>query len=201
MTEKDKKFIAHWENEIEKGQLQYHLKIIVFTCLVSTAVIVGYTWGNIPENKFFESLAPLSILIFALGIPLGIVFAWQFWSRNNNRYKFLTTGNELLINKEKKKWFERDKIWDVLASNIGAVYFLLLYTSIFLFDSGNPSAIKYGIVFTILSYLITLFVYIVYRYFADKSGETKKFPLFFKIAFPSIILLTIILWFVIFYKA
>ncbi len=198
MTEKDKKFIAHWENEIEKGQLQYYVKIIVFTCLISTAVIVGYTWGNIPENKFFQSLAPLSILIFGLGIPLGIVFAWQFWSRNNNRYKFLITGNEILTKQEKKKWFKSDRIWDILASNIGGVYFILLYISIFLFDSGYSSAIKYGIVWTILSYFIALFGYMVYRYLIDRTGETKKFPLFFKIVFTVIVLLTIILWFIIF---
>lgn len=200
MTERDKKFIVHWENEIAKGKLNYYLKIVVFTCLLSIGVIIGYTWNNIPENKFFQSLAPLSILIFGLGIPLGIVFAWQFWNRNSNRYKFLTTGNETLTKRKKKKWFKRDRIWDIMASNIGAVYFILLYTSIFLFDSGQPSAIKYGIVLTILSYLITLFGYMGYRYVIDKSGETRKFPMFFKIAFTAIILLTIILGLVIFYK-
>ena len=200
MTEKDKKFIVNWEDKIEKGQLQYYLKTIVLTCLISTVVIIAYTWKNIPENKFFQSLAVLSILIFALGIPLGTVLAWQSWRRNNNKYKFFTTGNETINNREKKKWFKNDRIWDVLASNIGAVYFILLYTSIFLFDSGRPTAIKYSIVWTILSYFIILFSYVVYRYISDKSGETKKFPLFFKIAFTSIILLTIILWIIIFNK-
>ncbi|MEO5911754.1 MAG: hypothetical protein ABIP95_12765 [Pelobium sp.] len=198
MTEKDKKFIVHWESVIEKGPLQYYLKIIIFTCLVSTAVIIGYTWGNIPENKFFESLVPLSILIFGLGIPLGIFFAWQFWSRNNNRYKFLTTGIEISTNNEKKKWIKGDRVWDILATNISAVYFLLLYISIFLFDSNKPSVVKYGFVWAILSYFIVLFVYMVYRYMIDRSGETKKFPLFFKIVFPVIILLTIIFGLIIF---
>ena len=198
MTEKDKKFIVHWENEIEKGQLHYYLKISVYTCLISTAVIIGYTFESIPESKFLQSLASLSILIFGLGIPLGIVFAWQYWSRNNDRYKFLTTGNEIVA--KKKKWFKRDRIWDILASNISAVYFILLYISIFLFDSGYHPAIKYGIVWTILFYFVTLFSYMVYRYIIDRSGDTKKFPLFFKIVFTIIILITIILSLIIFYK-
>lgn len=198
MTEKEKKFIDNWENNIEKGKLHYYLKIILFTCLISTVAIIAYTWENIPENKLLESLAPLSILIFGMGLPLGIIFAWQTWNRNTNKYKFLTTGNEIFSKKEKKPWFKNDKIWDVLASNIGAFYVILLYTSIFLFDSGRPTVIKYSIVWTILSYLITLFTYFVYRYVMDKSGETRRFPLFFKVVFTTIILLTIILWLLVF---
>lgn len=198
MTKKDEKFVTLWASKIESGPVKYYLKNTILTCLLSLVVILFYTWNNIPENKLFESLMPLSVLIFGLGIPLGLIISWQTWTRNNNRYTFLTKDGEFPANAEKKKWFNHDKIWDIGTGVIGAVFFLLFYTSIFLFDSGEPTLLKYSIVGVILSYFVSQLGYEVYRYIVDKRGETKIFPLFFKCIFIVIILLTVILWSVLF---
>ena len=200
MTKNDKKFVNFWTQKIENGPLKYYLKTTMLTCLCSVVVILFYTWNNIPENRFIQSLLPLSVLIFGLGIPLGIIIGWQTWTRNNNRYKFLTKDNEFPSNVEKRTWLGHDKLWDIGISVLGAVFFLLFYTSIFLFDSGNPTLLKYCIVGVILSYFVLQFAYAIYRYIVDKRGETKRFPLVFKWIFIGIILLTIILWGILFYS-
>ena len=199
MTIKDKKFVASWTSKIENGPLKYYLTTTLLTCLCSLIVILFYTWNNIPENKLLESLMPLSVLIFGLGIPLGLIISWQTWTRNNNRYKFLTKDGEFTPNGENKKWLGHDKLWDIGISVLSAVFFLLFYTSIFLFDSGKPTLLKYSIVGIILSYFVAQISYAVYRYFIDKQGETKRFPFLFKCVFISIILLTLISGMVLFY--
>ncbi|MEO8772719.1 MAG: hypothetical protein ABI371_00180 [Gelidibacter sp.] len=199
MTKKDQKFVSLWTSKIESGSLNYYLKTTMLTCLCSLVVILFYTWNNIPENKLIESLMPLSVLIFGFGIPLGLIFSWQTWTRNNNRYKFLTKDGEFPQNAKKRKWFDHDKIWDSGIRVLGAVFFLLFYTSIFLFDSGEPTLLKYSIVGVILSYFVAQIGYAIYRYIVDKRGETKRFPMFFKCIFIAIILLTLILWVVLFY--
>lgn len=198
MTEKEKKFVASWSKNIAEGKTKYVLKNTAITCLFSAAVVLIYTWKNIPENKLIQSLLPLSILIFGMGIPLGIIFSFNFWVRNNNKYKFLTTNNPTYLPYKKKKWRGHDKIWDFIISALGAFNFLLLYTSIFLFDSGRPTALKYSIVGINLSYFAVLIGYYIYRYIADKSGETKIFPIYFKYIFSTIILLTILFWLILF---
>lgn len=201
MTKQDQKFVALWTSKIENGPLKYYLTTTLLTCLCSLVVILFYTWNNIPENKLLESLMPLSVLIFGLGIPLGLILSWQTWTRNNNRYKFLTKDGVFPPNGEKKKWVANDRLWDIGISVMGAVFFLLFYTSIFLFDSGEPTLLKYSIVGIILSYFVAQISYAIYRYIVDKRGETKKFPLVFKCLFISVILLTLILWVVLFYGA
>ena len=198
MTQKDQKFVAFWNSKIESGPIKYYLKITLLTCLCSLVVILFYTWNNIPENKLIESLMPLSVLIFGLGIPLGLILSWQTWTRNNNRYKFLTKDGDSLAGAEKKKWFKNDKLWDIGISVMGAIFFLLFYTSIFLFDSGKPTLLKYSIVGSILSYFVTQIAYALYRYIVDKRGDTKRVPFIFKSLFIGIFLLTLILWMVLF---
>lgn len=199
MNKRDKRFIAIWANKIEHGVLQHYIKTILLTCIISTGVVLYYTWNNIPENNLIESILPISVLVFGLGAPTGLVLSWLTWTQGNNRYKFLTTDTQLHAIGEKKKWYARDRVWDLAVPNIGAIYFLLLYTSIFLFDSGNPSLLKYSIVMVTLSYFITQISYGVYRYRIDKLGKTKKFPLFFKYSFATIMFLTVLLWLVFFY--
>lgn len=199
MNKRDKRFIAIWANKIEHGVLQHYIKTILLTCIISTGVVLYYTWNNIPENNLIGSIFPISVLIFGIGAPIGLVLSWASWTQGNNRYKFLTTDTELHATGEKKKWQARDRIWDLAVPNIGAIYFILLYTSIFLFDSGNPSLLKYSIVMVTLSYFIMQISYGVYRYRIDKLGKTKKFPLFFKYSFATIIFLTALLWLVFFY--
>ncbi len=199
MTEKDKKFIASWTTKIENGVLKYFLQITMLTCLCSVVVILFYTWNNIPENKLLESIIPLSVLIFGLGIPLGLILSWVNWNRNNNRYTFLTKDGDFSTKTVKKKWFRHDKIWDIAISNIGAIFFILFYTSIFLFDSGKPTVLKYSIVGVILSYFLAQLSYAFYRYRIDKLGDTKRFPLAFKFVFLIIIFLTTILWLILFF--
>ncbi len=198
MTLKDQKFVAFWNSKIESGPIKYYLKITLLPCLCSLVVVLFYTWNNIPENKLIESLMPLSVLIFGLGIPLGLILSWQTWTRNNNRYKFLTKDGDSLAGAEKKKWFKNDKLWDIGISVMGAIFFLLFYTSIFLFDSGKPTLLKYSIVGSILSYFVTQIAYALYRYIVDKRGDTKRVPFIFKSLFIGIFLLTLILWMVLF---
>ena len=199
MNKRDKLFIAIWANKIEHGVLQYYIKTTLLTCIISTGLVLYYTWNNIPENNLIEAILPISVLVFGLGAPTGLVLSWLTWTQGNNRYKFLTTDTQLHTIGEKKKWHARDRVWDLAVPNIGAIYFLLLYTSIFLFDSGNPSLLKYSIVMVTLSYFITQISYGVYRYRIDKLGKTKKFPLFFKYSFATIMFLTVLLWLVFFY--
>ena len=198
MTEREKKFIASWNNKIENGAVKYFVRTTLFTCILSVVVILFYTWNNIPENKLLESLLPLSVLIFGLGIPLGLILSWTSWTKNNNKYKFLTKDNEDLTKTAKKKWFGNDRIWDIVISNLGAVFFVLFYTSIFLFDSGKPSFLKYSIVGVILSYFLAQLSYAFYRYRIDKLGDTKIFPAVFKYIFIAIILSTVFLWIIFF---
>lgn len=198
MTERDKKFIASWKNKIEKGAVNYFIRTTLLTCILSLLVVLFYTWKNIPENKLLESLIPLSVLIFGLGIPLGLILSWMSWNKSNNKYKFLTKDNDDLTKPEKKKWFGNDRIWDIVISNLGAVFFVLFYTSIFLFDSGKPTFLKYSIVSVILSYFLAQLCYAFYRYRIDKLGDTKRFPSIFKYIFIAIILTTIFLWLVLF---
>ncbi len=194
MTEKDQKFISSWASKKEAGQAQYFLRITLLTCLLSAVVIFLYTWKNIPPNKFFESLGPLSILIFGMGIPVGLFLSWRTWTQNNNRYRFLTKDGALPAGVEKKKWAGPDRIWDIVVSNIGALYFLLLYLSLFLFDNGKSTLLKQSAVSITLSYFVAQIGYAIYRYRANQRGDTKIFPLFFKYAFGIIILATIVLW-------
>lgn len=190
MTERDKKFIASWKPKIDNGWVAYFFKVILFTCLVSMLVILFYTWNNIPKGKLLASAGPLSMLIFGLGIPIGIFIGWRTWTQNNNRYKRLTSGQEIIPQGAKKEWFGKDKIWDVLASSIAGIYFILFYIGIFLFDTGLSPVIKYLMVWTFLGYFITLFIYKIYRYQLDQSGNIRKFPTGFKFAFSLIVLLT-----------
>ena len=201
MNKRDTRFINIWADKIENGVLHYFIKTTLLTCIISAAVVLFYTWDNIPENQHLESILPLSALIFGLGLPLGLILSWLTWNQNNNRYKFLTTDNDLPSAQKKKKWHAYDRVWDLAVANIAAIYFLLLYTSIFLFDSGNPSLLKYSIVAIILSYFMTQVGYALYRYRIDKLGKTKVFPVFFKYTFSIIIFLTVLLWLILFYNS
>ena len=198
MTERDEKFVSSWAHRIESGPLQYFIKTTLITCLFSLIVILFYTWNNIQKGRLLESIAPLSFLIFGLGIPLGLIISGQTWIRNNNRYKFLTKDVEFSRRIEKKKWIGNDKIWDISTGFMGAIFFIMLYAAIFLFDNGEPTPLKYSIVGIILSYFLTQLIYSIYRFIIDRSGGTKKFPFLFKCIFACIILLTIILWIILF---
>lgn len=199
MLEKDKKFLKSWETKKENGALKYFLQIIIITCFCSVLVVLFYTWKNIPENKLLESIIPLSVLIFGLGIPVGLILGWVNWNKNNNRYAFLLKDSDFPATSGRKKWFGHDRIWDIAISNIGAIFFILLYTSIFLFDSGKPTVLKYSIVGIILSYFVAQLCYSFYCYRIDKLGDTKKFPMVFKIVFLLIIFLTILFWVILFF--
>lgn len=198
MSTNNERFIRIWTHKKDRGALQYLIKTTLLACIISAAVWLYYTWGNIPEGKHIESMLSISVLIFGLGIPLGLILSWVTWTKNNNRYKFLTKNKELIS--KIKTWHGHDRAWDIAIPNIGAIYFLMLYTSIFLFDSGNPTLFKYSIVAVILSYFIAQVGYTFYRYRIDKLGETKEFPLFFKYTFSTIIFLTALLWLVLFYN-
>ena len=198
MNKTDKRFIAIWAKKSERGALQYYIRTTLLTCIISAAVWLYYTWDNIPEGKHIESILPISVLIFGVGIPLGLIISWATWTKNNNKYKFLTKDSDL--NTTKKKWHGHDRVWDLAIPNIGAIYFIMLYTSIFLFDSGNPTLLTYSIVTVIISYFIAQAGYTFYRYRIDKQGETKIFPLFFKYTFSIIILLTALLWLLLFFN-
>lgn len=199
MNKKDQKFIDNWSNKIEQGVLRHYIKTVLIACVCSGGVFLFYTWGNIPKDNYLAAIFPLSVLTFGLGLPLGLFFSWYTWLQNNNKYKFLTTNNELHPGKPKRKWHEYDRIWHIAVPNIGAIYFFLLYTSIFLFDSGEPDVLKYSIVGIILSYFVVQVAYVIYRHWVDKLGETKQFPLIFKYLFIFIILLTLLLWLILFY--
>ena len=199
MREKDQKFVEAWAIKKENGALKYFLQIITITCLCSVVVIFFYTWDNIPENKLLESIIPLSVLIFGLGIPLGLILGWVNWNKNNNRYAFLKNDYDFPTTSDKKKWFGNDRIWDIAIGNLGAIFFILLYTSIFLFDSGRPTILKYSIVGIIVSYFAAQLSYAFYRYRVDKFGNTKIFPMAFKIVFLLIIFLTILFWLILFF--
>lgn len=191
MDKKEQRLITIWANNIESGVLHYYIKITLITCFFSAIVVLLYTWNNIQEGRLTQSLLPLTGLVFGLGIPIGLVISWSSWNKGNNKYKFLTKHNN--PHTIKKKWYGQDRVWDLAVPNVGAIYFILLYASIFLFDSGQPNLLTYAIVGVLLSYFIALIAYRVYRYKADKLGNTKHFPLSFKYTFSIIIFLTVIL--------
>lgn len=200
MNNKDKKFIENWAQKIEQGVIRHYIKTILIVCVCSVVVILFYTWGNVPENNYLLVIFPFSLLILGLGLPLGLFFSWYTWYLNNNKYNFLTTGNKLQPGKKKKKWYRYDRIWHIAVLNIGAIYFILLYTSIFLFDSGEPTLLKYSIVGIILSYFVVQISYAFYRYWIDKLGQTKHFPLIFKCLFIIVMLMTLLFWLIFFIR-
>lgn len=196
MNKKDQRFIRIWANKIEQGVLLYLVKTTLLACLVSAGTFLILTWGNVPENNYFELILPLSMLTFGLGIPLGLALGTISWITFNNKYKLLTNINDLNIenNGKKQQWHGYDRVWHLAIANIAAIYFILLYTSIFLFDSGNASFLKYSVVGIMLSYFATQIAYAIYRFKIDQQGLTKRFPLAFKYLFSIIMLLTAASW-------
>lgn len=76
MNKRDKRFITIWADKIENGVLHYSIKTTLLTCIISVAVVLFYTWNNIPENQHLESILPLSALTFGRGIALGLFLSW-----------------------------------------------------------------------------------------------------------------------------
>lgn len=191
MDKKDRDFITNWSNKREQGVLRFYLKNVLMACIICAVSLLFYTWDNIPAGNLSSVILPLLMLAFALGIPLGVVCSWVVWNKHNNRYRFLTKNNNFPSGQDKKQWHRYDRVWDIAVPNIGAIYFILLYTSSFLFDSGQPNLLTYGIVGILLSYFVVLIAYDIYRHWIDKSGDTKHFPLAFKYIFLIIIFLTV----------
>ena len=191
MNKKDRDFIASWSKKIEQGVVPFYIKNILLACIICVAAITFYTWENIPADNRLAAMLPLLLLASTLGLFLGVTSSWTIWNKNNNRYRFLTKNNNLPSGQDKKQWHRYDRVWDIAVPNIGAIYFILLYTSIFLFDSRQPDLLTYAMVGVLLSYFIALIAYGIYRHWIDKSGDTKHFPLVFKYIFLIIIFLTV----------
>lgn len=196
MNKRDKKFIGTWSNKIEQGMPRYLVKTTLLACVVSAGIFLYYTWGNVPENKYSEIIIPLSMLTFGLGVPLGLAIGLLSWIKFNNKYKFLTNNNELELtnNGKKKQWRGYDRVWHLATASLAAIYFIMLYIAIFLFDSGNASVLKYSVIWIVLSYFVAQMAYATYRFKIDQQGLTKQFPLVFKYLFSIIMLLTALSW-------